>query len=133
MAFPIVALLDIVGGVLDRVLPDTAEKAAQLAQIQVQLADQIAKQNIMQMEVNKAEAANSSLFVSGWRPFVGWVCACALAWHFIGMPIGAWLVAIYQPGLVLPNLGDDNLFELMFGMLGLGGLRTYEKKVGVSK
>lgn len=133
MTIPLLPLLDVAGRVLDRVLPDVAERDKVLAELQAELSRQVAEVNKAQAEVNKTEAANSRLFVSGWRPFIGWICAVSLGWHYIGMPLGLWLAAIYDPALTLPALGDDGLMELVFGMLGIGGLRTYEKKIGVTR
>lgn len=80
-----------------------------------------------QLEVNKVEAAHSSLFVAGWRPFIGWVCGAALAYQFVIRPIVTWAVPSMGYTIAeMPGL-DDNLWELLTGMLGLGGLRTYEK------
>jgi hypothetical protein len=81
-----------------------------------------------QMEINKAEAQSLDGFRAGWRPLIGYVCAIALAWDYIVKPIAIWGCAIWYPSIVLPTIGlDDNLWQLITGMLGLGGLRTYEK------
>lgn len=76
----------------------------------------------LQAEINKVEAQNRSMFVSGWRPFIGWVCGFAFAFHYIAMP----LLLAYTD--IKPVEFDTNsLFTVLMGMLGLGGLRTYEK------
>jgi hypothetical protein len=98
-----------------------------------ELMDSLQSWDAQQVSINVEEAKHSNIFVSGWRPAVGWICVLALGWQFIGMPVGLWLAAIFEPGLVLPTIGDDNLFELMFGMLGLGGMRSYEKIKKVTK
>lgn len=85
-----------------------------------------------QTDVNAVEAANSNVFVSGWRPATGWLCVFAIGWHYICMPIGLWLAAIYSPGLVLPDLSDNTMTDLIFGMLGLGGMRSFERIKGVN-
>ena len=85
-----------------------------------------------QIDVNKAEAGNASMFVVGWRPFIGWVCGSALAFQYILRPL--WGSVALATGHGLPNLPglDDNLWQLMAGMLGMGTLRTYEKVKGAA-
>ena len=87
-----------------------------------------------QVEVNKAEAGHRSIFVAGWRPFIGWVCGIALAWHFVGVPVVNFVVAYLGLAVpALPSFDMDSLMTVLLGMLGLGGLRTYEKKQGITK
>lgn len=86
-----------------------------------------------QVEVNKIEAGSASLFKGGWRPFVGWVCGFALAYHFILQPF--LIFAIVATGADLPPLPQFDMSTLMtvlMGLLGLGGLRTFEKSKGVA-
>jgi hypothetical protein len=126
------ALLDLGGKLIERLWPDPTQAAqAKLELIKLQQSGELA---IIagQTETNKIEAASPSLFVSGWRPFVGWVCGMALAWHFVLRPIaGAVFVALGHPPPTLPGI-DNSLFELLLGMLGLGGLRTVEKLKGAA-
>jgi len=77
----------------------------------------------IQNEVNKLEAQHRSVFVSGWRPFIGWICGIALAYNFIIRDIVAW----FLPNALPPALQMEHLMTVLLGMLGLGGLRTYEK------
>lgn len=86
-----------------------------------------------QIEINKIEAASSSLFVAGWRPFIGWICGVALAYAFIIQPFIIWGVRAYGLDIVPPTLDVGQLMSLVFAMLGMAGLRTYEKKTGVSR
>ena len=83
----------------------------------------------VQNEVNKIEAQHRSIFVAGWRPFIGWVCGLALLYNFILRDIIAWL----SPDIMPPALQMDHLITILLGMLGLGGLRTYEKLKDKSK
>lgn len=76
----------------------------------------------LQAEINKVEAQNRSIFVSGWRPMVGWICAAAFGFHYIVMPL---LIAYTDIDPV--EFDTNSLFTVLMGMLGLGGLRTYEK------
>tara|TARA_R100000773_G_C4221216_1_gene120236 strand:+ start:592 stop:969 length:378 start_codon:yes stop_codon:yes gene_type:complete len=77
----------------------------------------------IQAKINEIEAQHRNLFVSGWRPSVGWVCSLAFAYHFVAFPI---IKTIY-PNTEFPVLETEPLFTVLMGMLGLGGLRTYEK------
>ena len=81
-----------------------------------------------QLEINKAEASSMDSFRAGWRPLIGYICAAALGWNYVLKPLVVWGCAIWAPTVAVPDIAlDSNLWELMFGMLGLGGLRTFEK------
>jgi hypothetical protein len=87
-----------------------------------------------QIEINKISAAHKSMFVAGWRPFVGWSCGVAMAWHFVGQPIAVFVIAyagVETPPL--PVFEMESLLTVLFGMLGLGSLRTYEKTKQVAR
>ncbi len=120
------AVADLASTVISRLWPDkTEQEKAQLAAALVVVQGQIA--------ANAAEAANPSAFTSGWRPGVGWVCVAALACQYIARPLAQWVgIATGHPLPELPGI-DDNLWQLMLGLLGLGGLRTYEKVQGVAR
>jgi hypothetical protein len=123
---PISAGLDLANTVVNKLWPDKSQEerdqlAAALALVQGQ------------MDINKAEAASSSVFTSGWRPAIGWCCAAALALQYIGRPLLQWVGAVSGHSWpALPGV-DDNLWQLMLGILGLGGLRTFERVKGVTK
>ncbi len=121
------SLLSIGTKIIDRVIPDkTAAAQAQAELVKMQVSGEL-EQLAGQLEVNKVEAAHQSLFVAGWRPFIGWVCGAALAYQFVIRPIVTWAVPSMGYQIAeMPGL-EDNLRELLTGMLGLGGLRTYEK------
>ena len=95
--------------------------------------------DLAQVEVNKIEAASSNLFVSGWRPAVGWVGVAGLAYQFLGYPFMQWAWAFGQ-GIDLipqglsapPDLNVEQLMTLLAGLLGFGGMRTFEKHKGVA-
>jgi len=135
MAIPFLsALIEPVTGLLDKVIEDKDQKA-KLAHEIATMADNHAHQlALAQIEVNKAEAASSSTFKGGWRPFVGWVCGTAFAYHFVIQPLAIFVLAYY--GLEVPDLPEFDMGQLMtvlMGMLGLGGLRSFEKYKGVAK
>ena len=97
------------------------------AELLLKQVDNVQAQAMAQLEVNKVEAAHESLFVAGWRPAIGWVCALAIFSDFVLRPVLVWLSGWYPGVPVFPSLISDNLWELMAGMLGLSGLRTFEK------
>ena len=87
-----------------------------------------------QVEVNKAEASHSSMWVAGWRPCVGWTCSLALMYHFIIYPIGLWALAFGDGTIEAPPEIDlQSLYPLLLGLLGIGGMRTFEKMKGVAR
>lgn len=128
------ALIGPVSGLLDKFVEDKDQKNA-LAHEIATMSEKHAQQLAMsQIEVNKAEAASGSLFKGGWRPFIGWVCGIAFAYHFIIQPVlifGTAAAGISMPPL--PQFDMSSLMPVLLGMLGLGGLRTYEKKNGITK
>lgn len=130
---PISAALDLGNTLIQRIFPDPAQAAqAKLELIKLQQSGDLA-QITGQLEINKVEAANASVFVSGWRPAIGWICAAALGYQYLVRPLAiAGFAAFGHPLPVMPGL-DDNLWQLLLGMLGLGGLRTFEKLNGVAK
>lgn len=123
----VTALFEVGSKVLDRVLPDPAQQAAaKLELLKLQQNGELA-QITGQMEINKAEAASSSLFVSGWRPSVGWVCSAGFAVQFIIGPLAEWGAALAGHPVKFPQMDTGTMMPLLLGMLGLGGLRTAEK------
>jgi hypothetical protein len=116
--------------VIDKFIPDPEAKA----KAESELRSSLQGWDKGQMEVNKAEAACGITMAATWRPAIGWVCAIALAYQFLFIPIGGWTAQlIWGPDVPLPPQLSDMLWELMFGMLGFGGLRTFEKIKGVAK
>lgn len=110
---------------INKIWPDKS------AQEQAQIAAAVAIVQ-GQLDTNKAEAASVSGFTSGWRPAIGWVCGIALFSQYVARPLLQWGAIVYgHPLPTLPGI-DDNLWQLMLGMLGLGGLRTFEKTKGVA-
>ena len=130
----IAKLIEPVTGLLDKFIEDKDQKA-QLAHELATMADRHAQElAIAQIEVNKAEAASGSLFKGGWRPAVGWICAVAFAYHFVLQPVIVFVVLAVGVDLPpLPEFDMTSLMTVLMGMLGLGGLRTYEKKQGITK
>ena len=80
-----------------------------------------------QLDINKVEAANPSVFVSGWRPFIGWVCGAGCAWNWVGLPVASFILTIIGKPITLTSADLTEMMPLLLGMLGLGALRTVEK------
>ena len=129
---PISAALDLGNTLINKIFPDPAQASqAKLELFKLQQSGELATMTA-QTDINKQEATNQSVFVSGWRPAIGWVCALALAYQYLLRPLMTWafMAADYN---FPPMVGlDENLWQLMMGMLGLGGLRTFEKVQGVA-
>ena len=121
----------IISPLIDRI-PDPNERERAKEQIEGQMLAAMTSLVQGQLEINKQEAQHKSLFVAGWRPSVGWVCSLALAWNFIFQPLLSWVFFSYGLDLAeAPRLDTGELTTVLLGMLGLGGLRTYEKRLGV--
>lgn len=114
--------------VLDKFIPDPAAKALAEAELRDSLQAWDAQQNT----VNEVEAAHRSIFVAGWRPFIGWVCGLAFAYHFILQPMLSFFMAALGKTFPVPSFDVATLTTVLMGMLGLGGLRTYEKIKGAA-
>jgi hypothetical protein len=119
------AVSDLAGSVINKIWPDKTEAEKQQLAAAVSLVQS-------QLEVNKIEAANPSVFVSGWRPFIGWVCGSACAWNWIGLPIVKMGLLAYGHTLNLSPADLSEMMPVLMGLLGLGGLRTFEKVKGVA-
>ena len=121
------SVADLANNVINKIWPDKSEQEKQQLAAAVTLVQG-------QLSVNQAEASNPNVFVSGWRPFIGWVCGAALVYHYILRPMLPWLLAFLgKPVPPIPPLDMGDLITILLGMLGLGGLRTYEKRQGVAK
>jgi hypothetical protein len=131
------ALIPAITQVLDKIIPDpqaAAEaklRALELAQKgDLAALDAELRLALGQIEVNKAEAT-TDMFRGGWRPAVGWVCVVGLAYQFVLQPVLPWVVALFGAQVPpLPTIDNESLMLLLTGMLGLGGLRTFERVKG---
>tara|TARA_R100000541_G_scaffold43026_1_gene50256 strand:+ start:249 stop:650 length:402 start_codon:yes stop_codon:yes gene_type:complete len=128
------SLIGPVTGILDKVIPDSDMKA-KLAHEIATMSDNHAQQALLsQLEINKAEAASGSIFKGGWRPFIGWISGVAFAYHFVLQPLLVFVLT--ASGVDLPELPEfdmSTLLTVLGGMLGIGGLRSYEKTKGLTK
>ena len=119
----------IAGKVLDKFVQDKDLKA----KLDHELNMAFHNANLAQIELNKEEAKNNNLFVSGWRPFVGWTCGLALAYHFILEPLLTYILAIAGVDINPPSFDFSQLSSILMGMLGLAGIRGFEKTKGVAR
>ena len=127
----IVSAAEGVANIIDKfVETDDEKRAAELIKARLMM-----KPSLAQIELNKIEAGHRSIFVAGWRPFIGWVCGLALAWHFILFDLLAWVTINFFPRVTeLPELsGTDTLVTVLLSLLGLGAMRTAEKFGGKAK
>lgn len=128
------SILPAVTNVIGRFLPEDKEaKAKAEREIEQQLTTHLAKIDLAQLDINKAEASHRSIFVAGWRPFIGWTCGVALAWTYVMTPILNFILAQTGHLMELPAMDMSQMMPVLMGMLGLGGLRTFEKFKKVSK
>jgi len=133
------ALSDIVSGLISPVTSlisefiEDKDKAAEIAfRVSTMAATQAHEQTLAQLNVNKAEAESGSLFVGGWRPAVGWVCVAAMALNFVVSPVFGPMIEAYTTVNMAP-LDLSEMMPILLGMLGLGAMRTVEKRQGVAR
>lgn len=127
------ALGPILDGVL-RFIPDKGARAEAKEQFESQILTAMTNLVAGQLKINEQEAQHSSIFVAGWRPFIGWTCGFALAWSFILQPFADWMIFAFGIDVAgSPTIELGPLLSILAGMLGLGGLRTYEKRIGVAR
>lgn len=131
---PFTAGFDLVKTGLDKFFPDAdTELKGKLAEAASQINNDFQLQ-LAQLDINKIEAASSSLFVSGWRPAIGWICGISLAYAAIIEPIARFIASVIFAYVgVFPVIDTDITMQILMGLLGLAGMRTFEKHKGVSK
>ena len=130
----ITSLLPAVTDVVGRFLPaDPEKKAAAEREIKSALQTHLAQVDLAQLGINKTEAAHRSMFVAGWRPFIGWTCGVALAYSYVLQPIMVFALAQSGYLMELPRMDLTELMPVLMGILGLGSMRSWEKVKGVAK
>jgi hypothetical protein len=128
------AVLPAVTDIVGRFLPEDKEKRAVAErEIKAQLTTHLAQIDLAQLGINKVEAGHRSIFVAGWRPFIGWTCGVALCYTYVLQPIIIFVMTQTGQVVPLPEMDLSAMMPVLMGMLGLGGLRTFEKFKGVSK
>jgi len=129
---PITAALDVGGKLIDRLWPDPAQAdAAKMELYKLHQSGELAG-IAGQLEIDKVEAGSVSLFVSGWRPAIGWVCGAACCWNWVGLPVAKLALTLVGVSVVVMPAELGEMLPVLLGMLGLGGLRTAEKINGVA-
>jgi hypothetical protein len=126
-------LMTVVSKVLD-FIPNPQERKRVQDELEREMSEIVNTSIEGQLETNKIEAAASTIFVAGWRPFIGWICGMSILWTYLAQPVLTWTLAkcgVDVSSFPAPQV--DNLFELVVAMLGLGTLRTFEKVKGVSR
>jgi len=134
-------LLPIVGKVLDRIIPNVAEREKVKMELQLKLVEQegelvkaLIQSDIAQAEINKIEAQSDNPIKSLWRPVLAWICVLAFTWLTVVQPIILFFYPLFTgKSLMIPQIDTSILTTVLFGILGLAGYRTYEKKNGISK
>ncbi len=134
------ALIPILGSFIDKLLPDPQAAAdAKLKMLEMAQAGELAQLTAEvemakgQNAVNQAEAGSASIFVAGWRPFIGWTCGVTVAFKYVGGPLLVMLTQMTGHAVELPVIDSSELWPVLMGMLGLGGFRTIEKIKGATK
>ena len=121
------ALIGPVSSLLEKFIPDK-DLRSKLSHEIATMAEKNAHEQIKaQLEINKTEAQHNSLFVSGWRPAVGWTCCLGMAANFLIIPMTNFALALASSNISIPLIDLETMLPVLLGMLGLGGLRTYEK------
>jgi hypothetical protein len=121
------ALVGPVSGLLDKFIEDKDQKNALAHEIATMSERHHQELMKAQVEVNKVEAANPNLFVSGWRPFIGWTCGLGMFGNFITIPFANFIMALLEIQIVIPLVPLETMMPVLMGMLGLGAMRSYEK------
>ena len=123
---PLTAVADLAGTVINKIWPDKSEQEKQQLAAAVMMIQS-------QLDINKVEAAHPSIFVSGWRPAIGWVCGAGCAWNWVLLPVAKVLLPMAGYVVAVAPADLTEMMPLLFGLLGLGGLRTVEKLNGKAR
>lgn len=135
---PLTSIFELVNTVISRVFPDKSKaQEIQLELAKMQLSGELSQlekesaERIAQMEINKEEAKSENVFISGWRPFIGWACGVAYVFAYIVAPYIINPILVAYGHTALPQVDFSDMIAVLLGMLGLGGMRTYEKRKGI--
>ncbi len=120
-------------GVVDNVLDKFVEDKDLRTKLNHELKTQVQQANLAQIAVNQEQARHASIFVAGARPAIMWICAFGLGWQFVFQPICVWALAIWATDLTIPIIPTEGLMTLTLSLLGLGGMRSFEKSKGIQR
>tara|TARA_R100000808_G_C2109069_1_gene123746 strand:- start:191 stop:601 length:411 start_codon:yes stop_codon:yes gene_type:complete len=123
------SVVGVAGKVLDKFVADKDLKE----KLNAELKTQMISLDLAQAQANIEQAKHPSIFVSGARPAIMWICAFALGWQYILAPISSWVIVVWYPMVTLPTLQTEELTGLIMALLGLGGMRSAEKWKGVAR
>ena len=127
-------LLPIIGDVVGRFLPEDKEAAAKARrEIEAEITKHVARIDLTQAQTNLAQAKHPSIFIAGARPAIMWICAFGLGWQFVFQPVAAWIIAVSGSEVLLPIFETEGLMPLTLSLLGLGGMRSFEKYKGIQR
>jgi hypothetical protein len=132
----VIGLASLVGPIVNKFvdrIPDGNERARAKESLERELVEAANSAMLAQTEINAVEAQHKSIFVAGWRPFIGWVCGVGIAWSMVVQPVAQWAMIAWGDGTELPTIDTSYLMELVTAMLGMSGLRTFEKMRGVAR
>ena len=123
------SIIGVAGKVLDKFVEDKDLKT----KLDFELRKAYSDANLAQIDVNKEQAKHPSIFIAGARPSIMWICAFGLGWQFVFLPVAIWYMTISGQAVVLPDIETEGLMSLTLALLGLGGMRTFEKKNGTHR
>jgi hypothetical protein len=129
---PLSAIAGLADTRINKIWPDPAARASAEAQLIKAQMDAALASVQQQIDINKIEAASPNIWTSGWRPGIGWACGAAFALHFVVLPVLNWIIGLFGHAPVVIPFDMDTLSTVLMGMLGLGGLRTFEKVRGIA-
>lgn len=128
---PVLSILEIGAKLLDKVIPDKDAREKAQAELIKASQDQDFQLSLAQIKVNEEEAKSDSLFKSGWRPSIGWTCSIAFILHFVAFPVINFIIVALGYKEIVISFDMATLMTVLGGLLGIGGLRTYEKLKGI--
>ena len=122
-------ILGAVAPIVDKFVEDKDQKN----KLKAELEQSLISLDLSQAQANIEQSKHSSIFVAGARPAIMWICALGLFFHFIIFPLAEWVITIWYPDLFLPSLDTDQILGLTVSLLGLGGMRSWEKSKGIAR
>ena len=123
------SVIGVAGKVLDKFVEDKDLKT----KLSHELKSQIVSLDLAQAQTNLEQAKHPSVFIAGARPAIMWICAFGLGWQFVFQPVAAWIIAVSGSDVLLPLFETEGLMPLTLSLLGLGGMRSFEKYKGIQR
>ena len=126
-------IVEAVAGVVDNVLDKFVEDKDLKTKLNHELKQKVQDANLAQIQANIEQAKHGSIFVAGARPAIMWICAFGLGWQFVFQPVCVWAMAVWATDLTIPIIPTEGLMTLTLSLLGLGGMRSFEKTKGIQR